>query len=227
MAACRPLDTEELKRMIAATGREFHGLRDRTLIITGCATGFRISELLSLCRQDVLDAAGRIKPVVTVRRARMKKKLAARSVPLPESVRGTLREWLLEQERAGLVLKSDPLFPSRAAMPQGKGRASAAGPMSRTAAWKAMRRLAVRAGVQRSNVGTHSMRKSFAGAVHEHWLDRLAAGERVDPVVMTRDALGHKQIQSTVSYLKSVTTAERTASFGAAARAVEAAIFDG
>ena len=66
-----------------------------------------------------------------------------------------------------------------------------------------------------------------AGAVHEHWLERLAAGERVDPVVMTRDALGHKQIQSTVSYLKSVTTAERTASFGAAARAVEAAIFDG
>jgi len=35
MAACRPLDTEELKLMIAATGRGFHGLRDRTLILFG------------------------------------------------------------------------------------------------------------------------------------------------------------------------------------------------
>lgn len=227
MAACRPLSVDELRRMLIAAGGGLYGVRDKTLLIVGCSTGFRISELLSLRRQDVVDATGRIKPVLTVQAKNMKKKLAARSVPLPESVREVLREWLEMQEQYGLVLKSDPLFPARSGMSAGKGGVSAAVPMSRCSAWKSLRRLAVRAGVQRSNVGTHSMRKSFAGAVHSHWLERLATGERVDPLVQTQNALGHRQVQSTVSYLKSVSAEERAASFGAAARAVEAAIFEG
>jgi integrase len=191
------------------------------LLVLGCSTGFRISELLSLCRQDVLDPSGRIKPVLTVKRANMKMQLEARCVPLPKPVQEALRGWLVAQERAGLVLKGDPLFPTRV-RPLGIEQVAAAVPMTRTAAWKTIRRLADRAGVQQANVGTHSMRKSFTAAVYGLWLGRLAKGERVDPLRQTQQALGHRHIQSTTSYLKSVTTEERGASFDAAAAAVEA-----
>lgn len=223
MAACRPFETDELTRLLAATGAGFWGQRDRTLLILGCSTGFRISELLSLCRRDVLDPSGRTKPVLAVKRTNMKMKVEARCVPLPHPVRQALTAWLATQEGAGLVLKADPLFPSRTRQPfSGKGRVAVAAPMTRCAAWKLLRRLAGVAGVQSANVGTHSFRKTFVGSVYTHWLGRLAAGEKVDPVRLCQSALGHRSIESTIRYLKSVSTEEQAASFGAAAATVEA-----
>ena len=221
MAGCRPLEAGELARLVGV-GRGLWAARDRAFILLGCATGFRCSELLSLRRMDVLDGGGRVRPVLTVARKHMKKKVQARSVPLTETTRAMLQGWLADQERAGYLLKIDPLFPKRGGAPiEAGGRIVAVEAMTRQAAWGMIRRHARTAGVSEANTGTHSMRKSFAASVYGNWLERLAKGERVDVLRQTQDALGHKNIQSTIAYLASVTVEDRAASFHAASRALE------
>lgn len=195
--------------------------RDRAFILLGCATGFRCSELLSLRRVDVLDGGGRVRPVLTVARRHMKKKVEARSVPLTESTRAMIQGWMVEQEKAGLLLKIDPLFPKRGGGPiEAKGRIVAIEAMTRQAAWRMIRRHAKAAGVAEAHTGTHSLRKTFTASVYGAWLERLAKGERVDVLRQTQEALGHKNIQSTIAYLKTVTVEDRAASFHAASRAL-------
>ena len=221
MAGCRPLDVDELARLVGA-GRGFWAARDRAFILLGCATGFRCSELLSLRRVDVLDGSGKVRPVLTVARKHMKKKVQARSVPLTETTRTMLQGWLADQERAGYLLKIDPLFPKRGAAPvEVGGRIVAMEAMTRVSAWKMVRRRARAAGVAEAHAGTHSMRKTFTAAVYGNWLGRLAKGERVDPLRQTQEALGHKNIQSTIAYLASVTVEDRASSFHAASQALE------
>jgi len=222
MAGCRPLDADELSLMVGA-GDGFWGKRDQAFILLGCATGFRCSELLSLRRMDVLDAGGQVRLEVTVARKHMKKKKSARSVPLSKSLRQRLQGWLLEEERAGYLLKIDPLFPKRGSVAvRKKGRVVAVESMTRHAAWRMVRRLARRSGVFEGHVGTHSLRKTFTAVVYKNWLERLAKGERVDVLRQTQEALGHKNIQSTIAYLASVTVEDRAASFHAASHALEA-----
>ncbi len=221
MAGCRPLPTDELARLVAA-GRGLWPSRDRVFILLGCATGFRCSELLSLRRMDVLDGGGRVRSILTVARRNMKKKVAARSVPLTELTRKMLQDWLLELERAGFLLKIDPLFPKRGAAPVVEaGRIEAVETLTRVSAWKMIRRRARAAGIAEAHTGTHSLRKTFTAEVYGAWLARLAKGERVDPLRQTQEALGHKEITSTTAYLASVTVEDRAASFHAASRALE------
>lgn len=221
MAGCRPLDAEELSRLLAV-GRGFWAARDRTFILLGCATGFRCSELLSLRRMDVMDGGGRVRRVLTVAKKHMKRKVAARSVPVIEATRALLQGWLAEQEQAGYVLKIDPLFPKRGGVPIVMGgRVVAVEAMNRTTAWRMIRRRAQAADVAEAHTGTHSLRKTFTAAVYSAWLARLAQGEHVDPLRQTQEALGHRNIQSTIAYLASVTTQDRAASFAAASRALE------
>jgi integrase len=222
MAGCRPLNDEELAKLVGS-GKGFWSMRDRAFILLGCATGFRCSELLSLRRVDVLDRSGRIRQELTVKKRHMKKKVEARSVPLTESTRKILQDWLVEQERAGFLLKITPLFPRRGATPiEAGGRVVAVEAMTRVSAWKMIRRRARKARIAEAHTGTHSMRKTFTAAVYGSWLDRLAKGEKVDPIRQTQEALGHKNIQSTIAYLASVTVEDRAASFHAASRPVEA-----
>ena len=224
MAGCRPLDTAELARLLAI-GRGFWAARDRAFILLGCATGFRCSELLSLRRMDVMEGDGRVRSVLTVARKHMKRKVAARSVPLTESTRMLLQGWLAEQERAGYLLKIDPLFPKRGGAPiKLEGRVVAVEAMNRTTAWRMIRRRSRAAGVTEAHTGTHSLRKTFTAAVYSAWLARLAKGEHVDPLRQTQEALGHRNIQSTIAYLASVTVEDRTASFTAASQALEACL---
>lgn len=221
MAGCRPLGADELARLVAA-GRGLWPSRDWAFILLGCATGFRCSELLSLRRVDVLDGGGRVRSILTVARRHMKKKVASRSVPLTEPTREMLQGWLLELERAGFLLKIDPLFPKRGAAPVVEaGRIAAVEALTRVSAWKMVRRRARAAGIAEAHTGTHSMRKTFTAAVYGAWLDRLAKGERVDVLRQTQEALGHKNIQSTIAYLATVTVEDRASSFHAASRALE------
>ena len=221
MAGCRPLSGDEVAALAgtgSGAGDGFCAARDRAFILLGVATGFRCSELLSLRRVDVLDGAGRVRRELTVKKRNMKKKVEARSVPLMEPTREMLANWLARAEREGYCLKVDPLFPKRGggAVVAG-GRVVGVESITRGAAWKAMRRRARSAGVSEAKTGTHSLRKTFTASVYGTWLDRLAAGERVDILRQTQEALGHKNIQSTLAYLSSVTVEDRAASFKAAA----------
>ncbi len=180
MKGCRPLDEEEVEAVLAAFDGPY-AARDRALFLLGVKSGFRISELLSLRLLDVMRA-GRLLDRVSVARKNMKKKVEGRSVLLHPQAKEVLGVWI-EQLRGNGYMTSDTfVFQSR------KGRNAA---MSRVQAYRVLQEAYERAGVA-GNTGTHSMRKTFANNVHEK-LGR--------DLLKTQKALGHKNINSTVSYL--------------------------
>ena len=180
MKGCRPLEESEVEAVLAAFDGPYAD-RDRALFLLGVKSGFRISELLSLRLLDILRA-GRLLDRVSVARRNMKKKVEGRSVLLHPGAKEALSVWI-EQLRANGYMTSDTfVFQSR------KGRNAA---MSRVQAYRVLQEAYERAGVE-GHTGTHSMRKTFANNVHEK-LGR--------DILKTQKALGHKNINSTVSYL--------------------------
>lgn len=177
MKGCRPLADDEVKAVSGAFSGP-NGARDRALFLLGLRSGFRISELLSLRVGDVLQS-GRIVDRVTVRRRHMKKHTEGRTVLLHPEAAAALRAWL---DGLGQVGPQTPVFLSR------KGSNH---PIGRIQAWRILHARFTAAGLM-GNLGTHSMRKTFANRVYE----RLG-----HDLVRTQRALGHLNINSTVKYL--------------------------
>jgi integrase len=180
MKGCRPLTDEEF----ALASMSFGGIyaaRDRALFILGVKSGFRISELLALRVGDVYQQ-GRVVDRVTVPRRYMKRKIEERTVLLHPEVKAALVTWLQVLLRQASTTPSLYVFRSR----KGQNR-----PITPTHAW------AILDTIYRSNgftgsLGTHAMRKTFATRVYDYLKHDL---------VKTQRALGHKNINSTVSYL--------------------------
>ena len=178
MKGCRPLTDKEVARV----AEHFLGRsRDRALFLLGVKTGFRISELLSLRVGDVAGPDG-IVPRITVRRRHMKRKIEGRTVLVHPKAKAALADWLDELHRAGHAEPEAPLFRSRGLF----GRA-----LTRVQAHRILQAAFDRCGI-RGQTGTHCMRKTFAQNVHQA-LD--------GDLVKTQRALGHRNINSTVSYL--------------------------
>lgn len=163
--------------------------RDELLLHLGCATGFRISELLGL-RVGDLYAGREVRRELVIQRSSLKngrgvrrKKIRSRRVVLGESIRKKLGEyWAV---RFGFVEpKSECLiFASRF-----HGRA-----LSRKSFWRILWVAAQKAGIPMERIGTHSMRKSFAAAVY------AATGH---DLLATQKLLGHQNPLTTASYLE-------------------------
>lgn len=165
MIGSKPLDEKEIKLMLG----EMRCLRDQCLLVVGVRTGFRISELLSLTVESVMQY-GEIRDSVTVSRSNMKGKINSRTVVLHNEAKAILKEYLSQKR----LQNCDKLFP-----------------ISRVQAGRIIKGSAKRARVG-GKVTSHSCRKTFAKKVYEA-LDR--------DLVSTQKALGHKSINSTVSYL--------------------------
>lgn len=180
MKGCRPLTDAEAADVLASFYGRF-AKRDRALFVLGTKSGFRISELLSLRIGDVVQG-GRVVDRVSVRRANMKKKIEGRTVLLHPDAKTELVAWLEQLRGQGYMAADDFVFQSR----NGSNR-----PITRVQAWKVIHRTAVDAGLT-GKIGTHTLRKTFANAVYDK-LDR--------DLVRTQKALGHRNINSTVSYL--------------------------
>lgn len=180
MKGCRPLSEAEAADVLSSFWGRFAN-RNKALFVLGTKSGFRIAELLSLRIGDVVQA-GKIVDRVTVRRANMKKKMEGRTVLLHPDAKSALASWLTELKDIGYLAADDFIFQSR----KGSNR-----PIGKVQAWKVIHGSALDAGVG-GKVGTHSMRKTFANAVYEK-LGR--------DLVRTQKALGHRNINSTVSYL--------------------------
>lgn len=176
MKGCRPLNRQERKAVMAHAD-----IRERALFGLGVATGFRISELLSLTIGDVVDKRGKALPYVTVKAKNTKTK-EGRTVPLNSDARKAVEAQAKRLLDEGAT-RETALFLSR------KGRGLAA--IGRVQAWRMLKALFDLADVL-GNVATHSMRKSFAAEVY-----RLLNG-RLEKV---QAALGHRSITSTVAYL--------------------------
>jgi integrase len=183
MIGSRPLNNGEISSVLNSfTGA--YAVRDRALFLLGLKTGFRISELLSLQVKDVWQG-GKVVAAVGMARKRMKGKVAARKVPLHPEAAKAIQDWL---DVMGTHRPEAPLFES-----QRKGK-----PISSVQAYRALQKAYNAAGVA-GKLGTHAMRKTFAHGVYK------ALGR---DLVNTQRALGHKNVNSTVSYLGFETDAE-------------------
>ena len=176
MKGCRPLTDPE----IATVKNAFVRNRDKALFILGLKTGLRISELLSLRVGDVYQH-GRLGDVVYVERKHMKKKVEGRAIPLHQDAKVALSVWIEELEKAGKADPGSPLFKSR------KGQCA----ITRVQAFRVLTEVYEANGLM-GKLGTHSMRKTFADRIYE----RLGRD-----LIKVQRALGHKSINSTVSYL--------------------------
>ena len=180
MKGSRPLTDKEIKLTAATFGGKF-GKRDRALFLLGVKSGFRISELLSIRLRDVLQH-DRIVDRVTVRRRNMKKKTEGRTVLLHPEAGEALKVWIEELRANGYLRRDSFLFQSR------KGGNK---PISRIQAYRILEQTYQSNGFS-GRLGTHAMRKTFADKVYNKLNKDL---------VKTQRALGHKNINSTVSYL--------------------------
>lgn len=173
MKGCRPLTDNEIASVLSA----LENPRDRALFVLGIRSGFRISELLSLRVLDVYQY-GAVVARVQVQRKHMKRKLESRSVPMHIAARNALQALIQNNN----LTARDHLFMSK------KGHNQ---PMTRIQAWRILKG-AYQIAELSGKVATHSMRKTFAAKVYE-----AVDGD----LVKTQKALGHKSVNSTVSYL--------------------------
>lgn len=188
--ACRSLQHAEVRKLakwFRSNGR--HVERNVALVLLAYRTGFRAEEALSLDVEDVFQG-GRLAEEATVTRANTKGQVESRTVPLVAAdVRRALSALLLTLDRTD---GAAPLFQSQ------KG-----GRLTYTAWWKLLKAAVRGCGLQ-GQVATHSFRHTFADEVHEECLEALQAGEigSLDPLLITQAALGHKDIKSTIKYLR-------------------------
>jgi site-specific recombinase XerD len=179
MKGSRPLSRLQVKAVLKATD----SIRHKTLLTLGFCTGYRISELLSLKVSDVCTS-GTIHSHVTVKASNTKTK-TGRSVLLNSDAKkalATLVEWL---KTKGLTDTATPLFLSQKRTINGALKA-----ISRQQAHDILKGLFALIG-EFGNVSTHTLRKTFAARV---W-------EATKQLPLVQIALGHKSINSTVSYL--------------------------
>lgn len=164
------IDCEDIQRTLREDGK----WRDLALFVFGHRTGYRISESLSLDVEDVWDGE-EIHDVVTVPADAMKND-KSRTVPLHDHAKRVLREYL---EHRGWPAGDEPLFRS------GRG-----GRLTRKGAWSAIKRICDRAGVNKKNRATHSLRKTFGWRIYQEYDIRTA-----------QVALGHSKVTTTQDYL--------------------------
>jgi len=152
--------------------------RTKLLLMMGIYSGFRISELLSLT-VDAIYEDGLVKDVITVKKEYMKGKKAAHSVPTHP-----LLKQLIPQLVSPHSAHTLPLFPSRQGIINKR--------LSRRQAARDIQSYCQLYGIT-GNVGTHSMRKSFAMHLYK------ASDYNILGVCK---ALGHKNVKTTMKYLE-------------------------
>jgi len=174
MKGCRSLTDQEIINVFDT----LKTLRDKTLFLLGCRSGLRISEILSLVIKDVLEH-DQVSNQVTVAKKNTKGKQESKTLPLTNSVKEVLKEYIDSLPNKG---PNQPLFKST--------RGSKA--ISRIQAHKILKE-AFNELKLTGKVATHSMRKTYANKVHK------ALGS---DILKTQVAMCHKSLSSTASYLQ-------------------------
>jgi integrase len=210
-----PIQYEDLHKMLNYWRRGGDAMMP-ALILLGCCTGFRISELTSLNVEDVLADDGRIRPMITVARRNMKGRAdkdgkkgnkKSRTVKLSALAVSALDLWIPALQSRASYSKRQPLFLNC------YNRR-----LTRFNAYHRIKTAGAACGVQ-SRLATHSMRKTFAKCVYDFKLASQAAGQPVDVLFETSKALGHADTKSTAAYL-SFSASETDDSFDAVGRAL-------
>ena len=159
----------------------------RAICAIGVTTGCRITEILALRRFDLLKANGAWKEQVPFLHLKTRRKrgeaVRRRYMAIPAGWRPWIERHLLDEEQRGYDRPDDLVFRGK------NGR-----PLSRLTVYRVFRQ---RLG---DGYGTHWMRKTFAQEMFRYYLSR----NRRDPMralELTRQALGHARLDTTVRYL--------------------------
>lgn len=118
-------------------------MRDYCLFVLGINSGLRISDLLKLQVQDVVNEKGKIKDRITVREKKTNK---SKDFPLSNKAKQAIKEYLSTRDYS----MTEPLFISR----KNKGF------LLRGQAYKIMNYVAKSVGIK-EKIGTHTLRKTF------------------------------------------------------------------
>jgi integrase/recombinase XerD len=191
------LDVEQVEALLGASGADDPaGIRDQALLELLYAAGLRVSEALTLDRQDLSLEGGYVRVVGKGDRERL--------VPVGDVALEALRRYLEEVRPAWLERAA--LGRVRGAT-DASGRRGADGPasalsrggplflsirghrMGRMAAWRAIRAAALRAGI-REHVTPHTLRHSFATHLLQGGAD----------LRVVQELLGHASITTTQLY---------------------------
>lgn len=150
----------------------------------GVTTGCRISEILNLRRFDLLTREGTLKDRIAFLKLKTKNgKTLHRKIAVPEAYRPFIMRHLLQEEEKGYDRPDDMVF-----------RGQMGKPLSRLTVYHVFRQNLG------EGYGTHWMRKTFAQEMFRHFLHRNAA-DPMRALELTRRALGHARLDTTVRYL--------------------------
>ena len=146
-------------------------LRDYALFTLGINSGLRISDLLKLPTEEVLDQKGKIKDRLELHEQKTGK---IKEFPLSASVKKALEEYL------STAPPGEWLFPSRKG-----GR-----PLDRRQAWRILSEAAAAVGIP-GRIGTHTLRKTFG-----YW-----AFKQGGDITRIQKLLNHSSPGTTLAYI--------------------------
>jgi len=171
-------------------------LKYAAIVAIGVTTGCRISEILALRREDLLTPEGRLKDRIAFLRLKTgtgKKKTSGKAkapapvkhrfIGIPADYRPFVFWHLVAEGKRGYEQPKDFVF-----------RGQSGHHLSRHSVYHVFRM------ILGPGYGTHWMRKTFAQNLFSYYLKRNAA-DPVRALELTRRALAHERIDTTVRYL--------------------------
>lgn len=179
MAGMRRIELAEAFRLCGRIPAKY-----AALAAIGVTTGCRISELLALRRGDLIDPrTGRMRPVVAFLKLKARSGAKTRKLTIPERWAGFVEIHLNAEAERGHTGADEFVF-----------RGQHGNPLSRISVYGYFRALLG------PGHGTHWMRKTFAYEMFRHLLGE-SPGDPMRALELTRRALGHERIDTTVRYL--------------------------
>lgn len=187
MPGMRSLPLPEVVRLLSKLPGKY-----AAVAAIGVTTGCRITEILSLRRFDLLTPDGRLKERIAflkLKAAKKTKKVTHRKLAIPEAYRPYILRHLVSEERRGYDRPDDLVF---------RGQLGKA--LSRRTAYRIFR------DYLGEGYGTHWMRKTFAQELFRYFIKQNMS-DPMRALELTRQALGHARIDTTVKYLGITETA--------------------
>ena len=180
MSGCRPLSPDEvttLREYFNTTPYHKHLMRDKLFVYLSMYTGWRASEVLQIKVQDIYDPIRkRVLDRVKVARNSVKCKTAGKSSPLNGEIKPLIDQYITHYQPKEFLFQS-----------------SQGGHLSYRQALRICHKHFEGAGLDPSQLSTHTYRKTFADRVYKA-LD--------NDLIALQHAMAHKSVSSTSSYIR-------------------------
>lgn len=180
MSGCRPLtpvEVDTLREYFNTAPYHKHLERDKVFVYLSMHTGYRCSEILQIKVSDVYDPIRkRVLDRINVAKNAVKCKTAGKSSPLTPDIKNLIEHYILHHKPITYLFES----------PQG-------GHLGYRQALRICHKHFQNAGLDPSNLSTHTYRKTFADRVYKA-LDH--------DLIALQHAMAHKSVSSTSSYIR-------------------------